>query len=476
MSGIISALGTSLNVFEAFSESDGSAKGLIKTLRGNKVKLVKADGSMLKILDKYIVEPVIIIDKDLKDLDELEELLGLHIDLFTGFYMQTFEIMTSIMGEGNSTVIDTLATDNGGLTRALLSGAELALEAKDENGEPLVNYLNDLLKVEKLELSTEARKLRYHSSLDSDATGRNKDLWNRRALQDNAFASKVRHDYNMSKLNNVYKDAELSTKQKHALELNKDKHESSKDLEALRHELSIKRDRLNTLKESAKAELGNGQKELFIPSAMMRNIEITVEGEHKDGRRMMITIPITIKADVLFVDGDSIVNLVNTHSTDNSFMERLDEYRSGGISFTDLVFATDLIKEYKKNKLRDKEKLIKLVNSRALSANSKIIDNGYVGFEKYYNMYIVDTETKAKIERVIRGKISNDRFKAKFLESAYGLSITTVDTSYERISIFLKDIRSKSELTFKSLRKSNKNGNDIGEVVKALMASKPPVF
>ena len=52
MAGILSALGSTLNVLEVFSDSDGTAKGVIKALRGKKMRMIRADGSMLKFINK----------------------------------------------------------------------------------------------------------------------------------------------------------------------------------------------------------------------------------------------------------------------------------------------------------------------------------------------------------------------------------------------------------------------------------------
>lgn len=135
---------------------------------------------------------------------------------------------------------------------------------------------------------------------------------------------------------------------------------------------------------------------------MQRNLEIIVSAESKttmggktvDTGTSQIVIPVTIKALIVYAGTDSILNMLAPNSRDKRFGSRLDEYRAGAITFKELMFAGDLIKQYKQNRLKDKEGLLKLTNERIVSANAKIIENGVVGFEKYYNMLILINEDK----------------------------------------------------------------------------------
>ena len=44
--------------------------------------------------------------------------------------------------------------------------------------------------------------------------------------------------------------------------------------------------------------------------------------------------------------------MIEPRDMKKSFIYRLDEYKSGAIKFRDLIFAGDLIKSYKKNKIK----------------------------------------------------------------------------------------------------------------------------
>jgi hypothetical protein len=445
MAGILSALGNTLNIMEVFSESDGSAKGFVKALRGKKVRLLRADGSLLKLINKYVVEPVLVIDNSLKNVEELDKAIALHVDMFTGFYMQAFEILTNIEGTSSNIAIDTLATDNGGLERALLSGADWALEnrepdyiselfsgnlsfgnedARDDLETQINNSIFTMLNgINDPDLREKMIKKVYETNISSEIAAKlasNKNYNKAKAVNDAEVAVAVQKAL---KEHELYDQVSIDLKEQNIKD-DDDKRDkdtkSRKDVEEVKHKfkldqmtkqqkLDIHKGRMLTTKEGAKAGLGRGAKELFVPEAIIRNVELTMTSTIKEGRdagrEINIVIPVTIKANILFTDVENIVNAIDSSGDDYTFSSRWDEYRSGGISLGDFIFATDLIKKYKKNRLKDKNGLMELINARTLSANSKMIDNGFAGFEKYYNMVIINSENLPALEKNLRGKL-----------------------------------------------------------------------
>ena len=62
------------------------------------------------------------------------------------------------------------------------------------------------------------------------------------------------------------------------------------------------------------------------------------------------------------------------------------------------------------------------------------------------------------------------------MNQAHALTLSVVDEDYERVYILTKDIRGRSDVTFKSIAKKSNKESDSAEIVKALMSNKPPVF
>ena len=116
-----------------------------------------------------------------------------------------------------------------------------------------------------------------------------------------------------------------------------------------------------------------------------------------------------------------------------------------------------------------------IINFKTANANSKIVTQTGIGYEKYFNLLVVSTSTKASIERAVRGKISKTKYKEKVLESTNALMMTVVDEDYERVIIYTKDIDGVSDITFKALSKGTKDSG-MNDIFKALVGNRPPVL
>jgi len=453
MAGLLSTVGTILKLASNVSD-DGVAKGALKTLEDKNVHLLRADGSMLKLLGKYIVEPVAVVSDDLKDVEELDAILGLHMDLFTGYYMQIFDILREHYGLSVTVVVDALATDNGGLSRAVNYGLKNGINFSGEDADT-IDYLGELLRNADLTVE-DAGYLASESN--TAATARAAEV---------ARQQKITVDAHVSQRGRNQADTEHN--------------------DAIRARLGSvnpadKKYFVNRDAANVPTGLSEQHSDLLIPNAIQRTINITTELVNQqpgtDGKyyTRTVIIPVTIKLAVIFTSKENILNAIKTASDDYGFSNRLDSYRAGAISLADFVLASDIITKYKQKKLKDKDGLLEIMKSRELSSNSKILSNGFAGFEKFYNMFIISPETRSVIEREVHGKLSTPKGKDKFLERSNGLSVTVVDPDYERVQIMVKDIRGKTDLSFRNVTKKDKNGSDYSEIIKALMASKPPAF
>jgi len=465
MSGLLSTMMSVLTLATNVSE-DGAAKGTLNTLQDKKVKLLKADGSMMKVLGDYIIEPIAVVSNDLRDVDELDNILGLHMDLFTSYYMQVYDVLTQQYGIGVSTAIDTLGTDNGGLMRGVSKGLSIATESIDSH-----DYLGDLIKMGELSTESDSGLKRgtpeYLKATSDEATAKV------------LGASKGETMSIHSKVVNERKRISATERAKYD---EKDKHDKRVRDEASRSPKHDRIHRLNrdTIKE--KTMLHDGMKDLLIPNAIQRTLDIIAEvpmaKPGTDGQFYTRTyhIPVTVKLAVIFTSTENLVNMVSSENNEYAFSSRLEDYRAGAISMADFLLATDLIKRYKKHKLKDKDGLMAINRSRELSGNSKMITNGFAGFEKFYNMYILSPEDKAAVSKAVGANILTTKGKDAFLAHSAGISVSVADPDYERLSIQIKDIRGKTDLSFKKAIKKDKNDSDYGEIIKALMANKTPSF
>jgi len=195
-----------------------------------------------------------------------------------------------------------------------------------------------------------------------------------------------------------------------------------------------------------------------------------------DGVKHVIVIPMVIKTNVMYVSPQHILGVMETRSDDKRFGARVDEYRAGAISLSDLLFGNDLIKEYKDGKIKDNNALLDIVNKRTINANTKMLTDGGVGFERYFNLLIISNYTKSMLENAVKGSLNKTKYKEKILENTASLLCTVVDTDYERVVIYTKDIDGVSDVTFKALSKGGKDNSELTAILKSLLNNTPPSF
>lgn len=211
-------------------------------------------------------------------------------------------------------------------------------------------------------------------------------------------------------------------------------------------------------------------------SMLTRNIEVSVTINEKDKKSRTLVIPITIKAHIMLCGIDGILNMLAPNKVDKSFSYRLDEYKAGAISLSELIFASDLIKKYKENRIKDKEGLLEVVNERSINSSARIINNGIRGFEANYNMLMITANEKIKLDKHVMGDITKEKQKQDLLSQAHAINISIVDEDYERVTVLTKDIRGTSTIGFKALIRRNGDSSNYDELIKSLMVSKPMNF
>lgn len=210
-------------------------------------------------------------------------------------------------------------------------------------------------------------------------------------------------------------------------------------------------------------------------TTLIRNLQITYDLTDKENNKKSISLPIIIKAHVINTSIDNIINMLQPNARDKKFSARWDEYRAGAITLKELIFCSDLIDKYKKNKLKDKSDLLSVINSRNMNANVTAINTkGIKGFEANYNMLIVSSDDKILLDKHIGGDILKEKHKQDLLTEAHAMTCTILDQDYERANILIKDIRGNTDIGFKALAKrKEKDSSDLSNLLQSLLMNKP---
>ena len=370
---IFTALSTVIKLVENYNDTDKVGEILketvVGTLKGKQpMDLYKANGNIVKLVNGLSVEPIIITTEAARRSPAYKSSVNMMLDMFSGYYLQAFQIMTELYGL------------DARLAVSLLNNRNISYVTKE-------NYLSDLLNTESFLISKE-------------------------------------NDDNNKKAKFLDNDVRSWYEQ--------------------------------------------------------RTLEVSVDVKKSNGKNTVVTIPVIIRAQVIETDIKSIMNFMQpTTRHDKSFLARFREWRSGGISFMDLIFVQDLRAEYRKNKIQDKDDMLTIVNNRNRSSQAKRIESdGVRGFEGLYNMLLIHESDTRELNNFIKGDITKPKFKEDLLKAASSILYCSLDDDYERAAFFITDTQIETVVPFKKLdKKAGKNSSDdMIEIVKAILAGRPMTF
>ena len=91
-------------------------------------------------------------------------------------------------------------------------------------------------------------------------------------------------------------------------------------------------------------------------------------------------------------------------------------------------------------------------------------------------MIILTADEVPLFKRPVGGDIEKPNYKEKFLNMVRGLSFTVVDLDYERISVYIKDLTGKSDISFNGLKRKKDGDFQLTDFLKTMMNNNHPVF
>lgn len=414
------------------------------------------NGSIAKLVSKFIVEPVIICSDKLKTHELTDKINKLHTDIFASFYAQAFQILTSTHNMNANVALELLSTDTGSFISATTSRVLNVLAQEGHVG----GFHADLI--------SDGKYLNISFGLEADNAEKGNDPFEaaKRTVLSPEFDNVLEDVENEKKKNINGNNGNVANNT--TVDKDKDGKEKKEDNEKTNNRVrAIRETNIKSVKDDDNLAM----------STIFKTFEITITQTTEDGNKLpTLVIPITIKTYVLYTKVEQILNMVEPRDIKKSFLYRLDEYKSGAIKFRDLIFAGDLIKSYKKNKLKDKDNLLQLMSNRNMTSANKAIKVGKEGFEKFYNMIILTADEVPLFKRPVGGDIEKPNYKEKFLNMVRGLSFTIVDLDYERISVYIKDLTGKSDISFNGLKRKKDGDFQLTDFLKTMMNNNHPVF
>nr|DAN55519.1 MAG TPA: hypothetical protein [Caudoviricetes sp.] len=116
MSGIMTAVAVAnaaMGVYKSMSSTQEFPAMMDERLKqsGQAGKILYSyDGSITKLLSDYIVEPTIVVSKELRDTEVLPKVIQAQVDVFASYYAQAFNVLSNVYEQNPLTSVKLLAS------------------------------------------------------------------------------------------------------------------------------------------------------------------------------------------------------------------------------------------------------------------------------------------------------------------------------------------------------------------------------
>lgn len=207
-------------------------------------------------------------------------------------------------------------------------------------------------------------------------------------------------------------------------------------------------------------------------------VKFTVKREgERDAQE--VSIPVVVKLDTMIVPSDVVGSILSMNEQDISFGARFKEAISGRIRFIkDFILCSDLIKSQKKTMIKDptgyyNQLLKRINNSRLYSAIS-----GNISLAGISSIFVISEEDENEIQKKIGGKLTNQKTREIVFDNISAMAIVVVDRSWERVSIYIRDIDGFSQNSFDDFKSASdkSSGVQIQDILKSFSLGNNPVF
>lgn len=208
-----------------------------------------------------------------------------------------------------------------------------------------------------------------------------------------------------------------------------------------------------------------------------KQVQATFETKGEGGQS--VTIPITVRLRSLAVRSSILAHTLTLDSKDDSLKERYHKWRAGQISFVkDLLLAQDLIHEHRQNLFDDTHGLYTDEIKRRRKSLAAGLTSNRMSLAAASNIYVMTSETENEVSRLMKGSFERARDRNELMHETRAMMFVVIDSEWEQVSIYTRDLDEPIELSVREIRRSNKknDGPDILEVLNAMRQSRAPAL
>lgn len=483
MSIVATTLVDALSVFKSWIVDEGRTALETKGYNATEETLRRVkSGTLTGITKNLIVEPTIITTPNVRNSKVFDNLVSLNINLFTSFYIQAFQILSDVLGQRPIEAIDILSTNKytgAAMERYTRNKVYDFLLNKEALDTPMclgdVDFTNPIFLLNQEDRNELKTLLEYTVELDMNMEanppiniGAIVNAAARRAQQ--AQQAKQPGQPQPPQVNNNQNTNNGRGNNNNDNNNNNTPVDRAVVRRLTRDEIT---DRIDIHKKQADAMYES------LNQVLVRSINVKARRAGSGGGASAgdeYIIPITIVGTVKVVPIEEIIVAISNYDYKKSFTYRYREWRSGGISLADLVFASDLIQEYKKNKLSKDSKLMSDIETKKRASGIRQTVTGTIGAEVSYNMIQVTDYELEMIEKAYNKKLDSYNNRNAFLKVLNAHNLSVVDDDAERVQIFISDIQGSMDVGFNKLMKREDKDINMLELFRAMSNNTAPRF
>lgn len=205
--------------------------------------------------------------------------------------------------------------------------------------------------------------------------------------------------------------------------------------------------------------------------AVGKLINLNIGVDDKD-----VKIPMQVTLAPAILPTESLTYLFTHRKEDTSLVERYHSWRAGRIELIrDMIFGSDLIREYRRASLKDKTGTLQEIVRRANNARAFGLLTKNPSLAIASNMYVMTKDTAAAIEAKTGQRFSSPQGREKLLEGTYAMIIAIVEPEWNMVTVYFNGIAQPSTFSLKALKGKDK-GPDMGDVMRSLLEGRAPAF
>lgn len=212
--------------------------------------------------------------------------------------------------------------------------------------------------------------------------------------------------------------------------------------------------------------------------AVGKLLNVSIGVKDNNGCDKVVNIPVSVRLSPAMLNDESLVHIFTHRKSDTGIVERYHSWRSGRISFIrDMVFAQDLINEYRRAAINDKSGTLQEIVRRVNNARTFGLLTKNPSLAVASNIYVLSKTSAQAIEAKTGHRFSDPKGREKILEDTYAMIVAIVEPDWDRVTFYFNGIAHPSTMSTKTLKSGSKDkGPDVADVMRSLLEGKAPTF